>query len=132
MSATVAAPLAPAAPLAIASTDGSRQDVEGPRKLAVTNTTSRSISLEWNAVKAAGFSIERSLDGNKFEAIAKVGSDSTQFTDVGLQPGTHYFYRVRAFVNGNVSQPSPIADATTLSFATPLPVKDPSAGIPTL
>jgi hypothetical protein len=61
-----------------------------------------------------------------------VGSDVTRFTNLGLQSGTHYFYRVRAFVNDNFSQPSPVADATTLSVGTPLPVKPPTAGIPTL
>lgn len=131
-SSSLAMPLAPAVPLAIESTDGSRQDVEGPQKLEVTGTTSRTITIEWNGVKTESYSIERSLDANKFEPIANVDRDITRFTDVGLQPGTHYFYRVRAVVNGNVSQPSPVAAATTLSFATPFGVKDPNAGIPTL
>ena|SRR5689334_24280528 len=133
LSATIAAPLptiplAPDAPVVIAS----RVDVQGPQKLAVIKTTSTSITIEWESVKAEGFSIERSLDGKNFASIAKVADNVTQFTDVGLKSGARYFYQVRAFANGNVSDASPVADGTTLSIGIPQSAKDPSAGIPTL
>jgi hypothetical protein len=132
MSATLTSASAPAAPPAVAAIDGSRTDVEGPQKLEVINTTSKTITLEWNSVKAENFVIERSLDGKNFSPVAKVAGDITQFTDVGLQSGTRYFYQVRAVVNGNVSDPSPIADGTTISIGVPRNAKDPSVGIPTL
>jgi len=135
LSATLAVPQPLVSPLPVVPVIGNTlasSDVQGPQKLEVIKTTSQSITIEWNAVKAEGFSVERSVDGQNFVPIAKVASNVTQFTDAGLKSGSRFFYQVRAIANGNVSDASPIAQGTTLSIGIPPPAKDPGAGIPTL
>ena len=68
--------------------------------LTVTSTSTSQLSLSWNAVAGAnGYKVERSLSsGSGFSQI--VSNLTTSYNNTGLNQGTRYYYRVRAF-NGN-------------------------------
>lgn len=58
------------------------------------------ILLNWqdNANNEDGFRVERKEDlGGAYAEIGRVGENVTFYADMGLIPGTLYFYRVRAF-----------------------------------
>jgi len=57
-----------------------------------------SIDLAWtdNSNNEAAFLVERSEDGDAFAEIATLPPDSEAYTDAGLEPGSRYWYRVRA------------------------------------
>jgi predicted CxxxxCH...CXXCH cytochrome family protein len=67
-----------------------------PTGLAVSAVESYQMTLGWNAVAGAmTYEVERSPNGTT--GWAQVGQvTTTTFTDVGLTPGTTYWYRVRA------------------------------------
>ncbi len=73
------------------------------------------INLIWNdnSSDETNFEIQRSLDGSSWVTIAIVGSNSTAFTDNGLQPETSYHYRVRAQNGAGNSGFSNVAIETT-------------------
>lgn len=83
-----------------------------PAGLAVTGTTTGSVSLTWaassdNSGTVAGYDVYR--------GGAKVGTSATpSYVDTGLAPGTAYTYAVRAFdAAGNVSALSAAVTGTT-------------------
>jgi hypothetical protein len=59
--------------------------------------------------------IERSTAGagGPFTQVAQVGGDQTMFTDMGLMPATHYWYRIRATNEKGDSPYTSVADAFT-------------------
>ena len=67
-----------------------------------------SIQLNWtrNGSDEQGFEIERRTAGNPFAVVATVGAGVTQYTDAGLQRGTIFWYRVRAYNADGTSGPS--------------------------
>jgi hypothetical protein len=82
-----------------------------PTNLQVTETTSSSVSLSWDPstddVAVAGYTVFR-------DGVAVGTTDSTSFTDIGLQPSTPYSYTVGAFdAAGNHSVVSDPAIAIT-------------------
>jgi endoglucanase len=84
-----------------------------PANLAVTGTTSSSVSLSWTAatdnVGVTGYDVYRgpTLAGT---------TAGTTFTDTGLTPATAYSYTVKAFdAAGNLSAASAAVTATTPS-----------------
>ncbi|HOZ01671.1 MAG TPA: fibronectin type III domain-containing protein, partial [Candidatus Syntrophosphaera sp.] len=92
-----------------------------PSELAAEPISPSQIYLSWidNAAVETGFRIERKIeDTGTWAEIAFVEANVTVYSDTGLEPHTHYYYRVRA-VNVNVySSYSNEANATT-SYATP-------------
>jgi chitinase len=83
------------------------QPPAAPSGLRVTGTTTRSISLSWNAVSSADDYIV-SRDGNQ------VGTtNATSFTDTGLQPDTSHTYTVRARNAAGTSPASAPVTGTT-------------------
>ena len=68
--------------------------------LTVTSTSTSQLNLSWSAVGgASGYKVERSTSsGSGFSQI--VAPLGTSHNDTGLNQGTRYYYRVRAF-NGN-------------------------------
>jgi hypothetical protein len=77
------------------------------------------IDLSWadNAANETGYVVERSLDGNTYQPRATLAANATAYTDAGLQPDTHYYYRVKA-ENGAGFTLSATADAKTKLNAT--------------
>ncbi len=87
-----------------------------PSGLTATATTSAAIGLSWtdNATTTeTGFSIERSLDGSSWSALATTSQGATSYYDSGLISYTTYYYRVRAFNAAGYSSFSGTANATT-------------------
>jgi M6 family metalloprotease-like protein len=89
--------------------------LNAPSGLNATANGSAQIDLAWtdNSPDEDGFNIERSGDGVNWAALADVGADVSAYSDTGLNDGTTYYYRVRAFnINVNSSW-SNTASATT-------------------
>lgn len=72
---------------------------DAPSNLTATAISSQIISLSWtdNATNEAGFEIQRKEGaGGTYATIGTVGPNVTVYSDIGLNPETTYFYRVRA------------------------------------
>ena len=90
-----------------------------PTNLIATPVDDQSIQLTWtdNCSFESGFRLERSTGGN-YTQIAEVEADITEFTDTGLNYGTDYTYRVRAFTDENASGYA-TSNTTNTSFPSP-------------
>lgn len=89
-----------------------------PTNFTVTAVAYNAINLNWtdNATGEAGYTVYRSTDGNNFVYQTQTSANATSYSDIGLQPTTLYYYRIRA-VNGNDrSAYTPIVSATTLAY----------------
>jgi hypothetical protein len=103
-------------------------ELPAPSNLSASAISSAQIDLGWtdNSKNETGFKIERSLNGTDgWEQIAQVGADVTVYSDLGLDPDTTYYYRIRAFRTGDdqYSEYTNIDDARTeqrLFFFLPL------------
>jgi titin len=86
--------------------------------LSAAAQSSNQISLNWSDVNGeTSYGVERSMDGVNFSAVGIMSAGLTTYTDSGLNPGTTYSYRVRAYgVSG--SQVSNTAVATTATVVT--------------
>ncbi len=75
--------------------------LNSPTNLAVTAVTANSVTLNWtdNSGKETGYKIERRTHNTGFTQIAAVGSNTTTFTNAGLNANVTYYYRVRAYNN---------------------------------
>ncbi|MFC5046286.1 S8 family serine peptidase [Aquimarina hainanensis] len=94
--------------------DGS-PGINAPSNLTARSTSNSEIRLQWkdNSTDETGFKIERSTNGTNFTEIKSVRANASSYTDTGLQAGTTYYYRVKAFNNTNQSTYSNTAKATT-------------------
>lgn len=96
------------------------QPPTAPSGLVATGTSSFSIDISWsdNSSNETGFAVERSDSGlGNWSQIASTSSNTTSFTDTGLQASTSYDYQVRAFNGAGSSAPSNVATGTTDAFA---------------
>ncbi len=86
-----------------------------PDNLAATANSSAEIDLSWNdnSNDETGFKIERHDGDGNFAEIAQVGTGVTSYDDTGLNSGTTYTYRVRAFNGAGNSGYSNETSATT-------------------
>jgi fibronectin type 3 domain-containing protein len=86
-----------------------------PSDLQATATAGTQVNLSWRESPSGqtGFQIERSPDGARFSLIATALASATGYLDTGLNPGTQYFYRVRATNTAGASDYSDPADVTT-------------------
>ena len=99
--------------------------ITAPTDLILTAQSSSTIFLEWEdqSSNETGFSIQRTLNSNdsrSWREVAKVGANTKQYEDTGLEVDTKYFYRVLAYKvdirnlsNNTNSDPSNVAEATT-------------------
>lgn len=72
-----------------------------PTGLKVTPYLFTRLDLSWtdNANNETGLTIERKTAGGSYAKVATVGANTTKYSDTSAQPGTTYYYRVKA--NGN-------------------------------
>lgn len=91
-----------------------------PTGLSASALSPSSIILHWtdNSDNETGFSIERSPDGSSgWQEIANVSDNTDSYTDIGLVPGTVYYYRVAAYNANGISGCTNTADAATNEIA---------------
>ena len=87
-----------------------------PEGLEVKAVSGSVIDLSWNdrSDDEAGFIIERSeAENGDYLPLYPVGRNVEVFSDTGLNPGTVYWYRVKAYNGAGVSEPSAPASART-------------------
>jgi hypothetical protein len=85
-----------------------------PTELKGIATSLSEIYLIWvdNSNVETGYVVERSIGNNQnFSIVDTLNSNSANYTDKGLVPGTQYFYRVKALYNNISSEYSNEADA---------------------
>ncbi|MEK6679967.1 MAG: fibronectin type III domain-containing protein, partial [Nitrospirota bacterium] len=90
-----------------------------PSGLSATAVSSGQINLSWadNSSTEMGFRIERSSSlGGPYIEITTVGAGAATYSNTGLSASTTYYYRVRAYNNGN-SLYSNLASATTFALS---------------
>ncbi len=94
-----------------------------PGNLSVSAITARELTLTWtdNSVNETGFEIERSLTAQSgFLPVATTAADARSWTDTTLEPGTLYYFRVRA-TNSAGSSAYDNASVTTLPLPPAVP-----------
>jgi hypothetical protein len=81
-------------------------DAWAPSNLQAELINDSMIKLTWTQEeeRISGFRIEKKAGIGSFSQIAEVEKDVTEYTDTGLNYGTDYTYRVKAFTDANVSQ----------------------------
>lgn len=95
-----------------------------PENLTAQAVSEDQISLAWQAPYSNEFdfaipdyyAIYRSLTGNDFSSVPfidKISSNATIYKDVGLTPGTKYYYKVAGISPGGEGENSDVASATT-------------------
>ena len=100
----------------ITSTDGDLHDgVTSPASIAARPRSAARIVIVWTPVPGAvEYRVQRSPGAvAEWATIASIASDSTTFTDTGLEPETTYSYRVVTFTEEGATPPSDVATVTT-------------------
>ena len=72
-----------------------------PRSLAADRVSMRQIDLSWSEPRTGAggiesYEIEYSTDGGPFEALARVGAETTRYSHTGIDQDASYSYRVYA------------------------------------
>jgi predicted phage tail protein len=95
-----------------------------PSSLSASASSSTSAQLTWfdNADNEDGFKIERSTDGVSYGQIDTTGGNASSYNDSNLNPGTTYYYRVRAYNAAGNSGYSNVASITTSQTAPAAPL----------
>lgn len=90
---------------------------DAPTNLTADNSTTGQVVLNWedNMADEDGYKIERSLTNSAadFTEIASVGEDVETYTDMSVDEGVEYFYRVRTFEGSDFSDYSNIVSSVT-------------------
>ena len=89
-----------------------------PTSLSATAISSSQINLTWtdNSSSESGYKIEQSpVDNLHYTEVGIVGPNVTAYNATGLNGGTRYYYRVRAYNANTISGYSSEKNATTLS-----------------
>src|SRR6185437_2316094 len=86
-----------------------------PLNLLAIPVTASQVDLTWSpsGVNQAGFTVERSTDGNNYALLATLPAGTTTYPDPGLAPNRSYFYRVEATNSAGASSPSNVATVVT-------------------
>jgi len=91
-----------------------------PSNLQAEVINDSQVKLTWTQVdeRISGFRIDRKADSGSFSQIAEVEKDVREYTDTGLNYGTDYTYRVKAFTDANESD---YATSNTTNTSLPSP-----------
>jgi hypothetical protein len=79
--------------------------VDTPSGLVVRAASSSSIYLSWMKVSMSSMDVDayyiyrKTIYDSGYTLVARVGGDSTSYTDTGLSANTTYYYRVSAYDN---------------------------------
>jgi fibronectin type 3 domain-containing protein len=94
------------------------EPIAAPSDLAATALSSTAIRLTWsdNSHNETGFGVFKWISG-RFQRIAEVGANVTEYVDAGLAPGTSYLYQVYAYNDYNASPMSASVTGTTVPLA---------------
>ncbi len=89
-----------------------------PEAVAAESHSSTAIHIRWHEVATAtAYSIKRTdeLPGTttSWAFVTRTNGDATDYTDVGLEPATTYWYRVSAITTSGAAVASDIVSATT-------------------
>lgn len=95
--------------------------LDPPWGLMATTITTHSLALGWNDSNAngTGFIIERSLDGVVWQTLSQTPATMSWYTDDQLICGPGFFYRVRAFNLGGISDATPMLRASVCAPTAP-------------
>jgi hypothetical protein len=97
-----------------------------PTGLLVNALSTTSIKADWTDASSdeTAFEVERSLtSASGFTLLTTTAANVATFTDTGLNPGTQYYYRIRAIKGAVASSYTSVSNATTV----PLPPAGPTA-----
>jgi hypothetical protein len=109
---TTASSSSSAAPESPAAHEGG--DGGAPSTVSALPASATAIQLDWESVSgAASYHVERSTDHEHWKVVSQPVTQ-TSFTDADLSPGTTYFYRVAALVDGDDVYRSDVVSATTV------------------
>lgn len=88
-----------------------------PTTLKATAASGTRVNLSWSdkSSNELGFAIERSGDGQNFNLADTVGAGYQTYSDLSVQPGHTYFYRLYAYNPGGGS-----GYANTVTVSTPV------------
>jgi hypothetical protein len=94
-----------------------------PANVTAQTLSETSVTVSWGDVTGEnGFVVERSPDGSTgWTQVGTTSADVTNFVNTGLNPGTTYWYRIRAVDASGSSTPSTATSVTTTAdvVATP-------------
>jgi thermitase len=92
-----------------------------PTTLKATATSGTRVDLSWTdrSNNELGFDLERSTDGVTYFLADTVGANHVTYSDLTVQPGHTYFYRVRAYNPGGSSAYAPSASVATPAVTLP-------------
>ncbi len=99
-----------------------------PTNISATAASYNQINLSWtdNESSETGYIVERSTSASgPFSTIANLGTNSTAFSDTGLNQLTTYYYKI-SVTDGSNTAAGDIVSATTPSDGTPTPPQAPS------
>ncbi len=95
-----------------------------PTNFALSVISKNEIKLTWgNVASETGYKVYRSLDNIAFTEVISLPVNTTSFSDINLDCGTKYYYFVRAFNDGGLSNPTATKYATTNTCNTMAVVK---------
>jgi hypothetical protein len=108
------------------TTDGNRRvfrftplftTVNSPSDIVFSNVTATTTTLNWtdNSSNESGFTVTRATDAAFTQNVVNtnVAAGVTTLAVTALTPGTTYYYRVSAFVEGGISSPVSASQATS-------------------
>lgn len=94
-----------------------------PGNLQGTGVSGSRIDITWTDVaNETSYELQRAPDVNgaagTYAAVATLAADATSYMDLGLQPNTRYWYRLRALGDGGISAYATVSASTSASFQT--------------